>query len=416
MAASLYDILPTSYGGRSAFARQDIPKGTSVLSCSGPYASVIFWKFRREVCAMCFAYAFESGKSKWSIKLGEDSKGAGGVWFCSEKCRDACLREYELFEGQGIGWWTQINAAFERLVNQMAKPSKPKTSTKIAPAARLAFLEDISAADVTQEFVDKAWMLAEDVSLEESKLGWVEVLTEFEMDTARFVLDGIVRKVAEDVNPAFPALDRVSSGRDGYCLGAGRWVDMLELQDNELSLVISKPYILTSRIRIYRFLRHLATSLSSQRKSTSGSSTPRGGANSTPPLLPFASITDKLRDCLSTSAEARAIMARDHGNVFGIWDMTTEDEGSEMLGWGAYVFGSYFNHDCAPNLKKFRNGRAIQFYSLRDIRAGEELCISYVDETNPSVLERARMLGADWFFDCRCARCVQELEALAIAG
>ncbi|PPQ84392.1 hypothetical protein CVT25_012491 [Psilocybe cyanescens] len=416
MAVSLYHILPTPYGGRSAFAREEIPEGTPVLFCSAPYATVIFWKFRREVCATCFAYAFESGKSKWSVKLGEDSKGAGGAWFCSEACRDVCVQENELFEGQGIGWWTEMNGVFERLMTQMAKPGKQgqKPSTKIAPAARLAYLDDITAADVTPEFVDQAWMVAEDVSLEECRNGWVEVLTEFEMDTARFVLDGIVRKVAEDVSPLFPALDHLPSGRDGYCAGAGRWSDMLELQDNELPLVASKPYILASRIRIYRFLRHLATSLSSQHRSRSGTSTPRGGSESAP-LVSFT-FADKLRDCLSSSMEARAIMARDHGNVFGIWDMATDDEGSEMLGWGAYIFGSYFNHDCSPNLKKVRDKRGIQFYALRDIRVGEELCISYVDETCPSVVDRAKQLGADWFFDCQCARCVKELEVIAAAA
>jgi len=48
---SFYDIQPTAYGGRGAIARSFIPKGTLVLSCSGPYASVIFKSFNREVCA-----------------------------------------------------------------------------------------------------------------------------------------------------------------------------------------------------------------------------------------------------------------------------------------------------------------------------------------------------------------------------
>ena len=68
---SFYDIQPTAYGGRGAFARSLIPKGTLILSCPGPYASVIFRRFKREVCAWCFAYAFESGKRKWSVKLDE---------------------------------------------------------------------------------------------------------------------------------------------------------------------------------------------------------------------------------------------------------------------------------------------------------------------------------------------------------
>ena len=45
---SFYNIQPTAYGGRGAFARSFIPKGTLILSCPGPYASVIFRKFRSE--------------------------------------------------------------------------------------------------------------------------------------------------------------------------------------------------------------------------------------------------------------------------------------------------------------------------------------------------------------------------------
>ncbi|KDR79233.1 hypothetical protein GALMADRAFT_1229155 [Galerina marginata CBS 339.88] len=417
MSAQLYDILPTLWGGRSAFSREAIPKGTPILFCSAPYANVIFWKFRREVCATCYAYATESGRSKWSIKLGEESRGAGGAWFCSDRCRDACIQENEIFKGQGIGWWLEINGAFERLVSQMGKGKKERSNPKLAskpnPASsfKLAFLDDISSVVITPEFLDRAWSIAEEISSEDSKNGWKtewsELLTEFELDTARFVLDGLVRKVVEDVNPSSPILDRVSSNRVGFCVSAGRWSDLMGLQDNELALVRSKPYILGSRIRVYRFLRHLATSLLPRRKPHSGPGTPREGSPG-----PSAHIADELRNCLSTSAEARALMARDHGNVFGIWDMAAEDEGSEMLGWGAYIFGSYFNHGCAPNLKKSRDKRGMQFSTLRDVLPGEELCISYIDEESLSTQERSEHLERDWFFVCRCARCAHELDGV----
>jgi len=326
MSLAPYDILPTPYGGRGAFARNFIPKGSPVLLCSGPYATVIFWKFRREVCATCFAYAFESGKRKWNIKLGEDSRGAGGAWFCSEECRNLCIQEYELVPGQGIGWWAEINCAFERMLLQMGKDMKPSVDP----------LEDITAADVTPEFIDKAWKLAEQTPVGRA---WTEELSEYELDTARFVLDGLVRKAVEEANPIFSSLDRVVKGVQGYCVSAGRWADLLELQDNELAMMKSKPYTLASRIRLYRFLRHLVASLPTRKRAMrSGSATPEASP------MPLIRIADRLKSCLSTSTAARALMARDHGNVFGIWDMAMEDEGSEMLGWAAYVFGSYFNH------------------------------------------------------------------------
>ena len=163
---------------------------------------------------------------------------------------------------------------------------------------------------------------------------WTEVLNELEMDTARFVLDGLVRKAIEDINPSFSILDRVTNA-PGYCMGAGRWTNLLELQDNEVALELSKPYMLASSIRVYRFLRHLAVSLSKQ------------AVRSNPQIQeasPLIYLADQLRTSLANSSAARSLMGRDHGNTFGIWDMVSDDAGSEMLGWGAYVFGSYFNH------------------------------------------------------------------------
>ncbi len=51
----------------------------------------------------------------------------------------------------------------------------------------------------------------------------------------------------------------------------------------------------------------------------------------------------KLRTYVEKSEFIRAVLGRDHGNVFGIWDMAIQGD-SEMLGWGMYVQGSYFNH------------------------------------------------------------------------
>jgi SET and MYND domain-containing protein len=251
------------------------------------------------------------------------------------------LRENEIFEGQGIGWWLEINGAFERLVSQMGKSGKqvPKPRGKIAPASALAYLEDASTMDLTLEYVDRAWKLAEEVSAEENNQErnkkWTEVLNELEMDTARFVLDGLVRKAVEDLNPSLSILDGVTEG-PGYRMGAGRWTNLLELQDNEVALEHSKPYMLASSIRVYRFLRHLAASLSKQPA--------RGKPQVQEPQFPLIYLTDQLRTSLANSSAARSLMGRDHGNTFGIWDMSSDDEGSEMLGWGAYVFGSYFNH------------------------------------------------------------------------
>ena len=67
--------------------------------------------------------------------------------------------------------------------------------------------------------------------------------------------------------------------------------------------------------------------------------------------------------------------------------------------------------DCSPNVKKRRAGRALEFYAMRDIRAGEELCTTYIDVDDP-VLQRRAELYEQWYFDCACTRCHRELQEL----
>src|ERR1700678_3859656 len=120
---SFYDIQPMAYGGRGAFARSFIPKGSLVLSCSGPYASIIIRSFKREVCAWCFAYAFESGKRTWSVKLDVVDRNGAGAWFCSEGCRETWTADYQAGD-DGVGWWLDINSALEKSVAQIGKRGK----------------------------------------------------------------------------------------------------------------------------------------------------------------------------------------------------------------------------------------------------------------------------------------------------
>lgn len=106
-----------------------------------------------------------------------------------------------------------------------------------------------------------------------------------------------------------------------------------------------------------------------------------------------------------------------------------------MLAWfslvahrASLILASYFNHgkshsfhvfivslikkitDCTPNIRKERAGRKLHFYTTRDVALGEELCISYID-IKDSVTERKHQLSANWYFDCACDRCKEELEA-----
>lgn len=51
------------------------------------------------------------------------------------------------------------------------------------------------------------------------------------------------------------------------------------------------------------------------------------------------------------------------------------------------------------------------FFTSRDVDAGEELCISYVDVQDDVVVRRSE-LPRNWYFDCTCKRCEEELANL----
>jgi hypothetical protein len=267
----------TSYGGRGLFAIEPIPKDTLLISCD-PHVSVIYRKFRKEVCGYCFAYAFDSHRNSWNVKL--DSQTSNGVWFCTEECRDAWVVEQDVEGLQGL-----MNAAIDKLAKRMKK----------SVADLLLFsVEQMQPQDITLEVHDMAWKNAEATWARPEAV--IPYLDELELDTARFVVSGIIRRYLED---------------SMYPMHSLNWSALLELQNNELLHVRSRPYMLDSHLRIFGFLRKA--------------------------IIPI------LRPYVNTSDTVRAILSRDQGNVFGLWDMSTEGD-SEMLGWAMYVSGSYFNH------------------------------------------------------------------------
>ncbi|KAF9002566.1 hypothetical protein BDQ17DRAFT_1357095 [Cyathus striatus] len=333
----LYSIQATPYGGRGAFASTSVEQDTHILACAGPYASVILRKFRKEACAWCFSYAFESGKNSWNVRV-----DGAGAWFCKEDCKGEWL-----VDEQHSGIRVAVNTALDKTLRRKKQKGQENEDSEVPP--QLGFLDTLISEGATSEIIEKAWTLAEQVY---AKVGPEETSTD-----------------AAALNGAQSYPPRVSTGT---------WTDMLNLQLNEETLIHKQPAMLTTHIRVYGFLRQVIANL---------------------PLY-------------MTSAAVRALLGRDHGNVFGIWDNGAEE--NEMLGWGMYVFGSYFNHDCSPNLVKTRSGRAMNFTTTGPVSHGQELCISYVDVgENTTASERCHELRKEWFLSCLCSRCKGELEANA---
>ena len=79
---------------------------------------------------------------------------------------------------------------------------------------------------------------------------------------------------------------------------------------------------------------------------------------------------------------------------------------------GLYTLHSHMNHSCSPNVsvRHFDHRTALSRITVvakRNIAAGEELVVTYVDPSL-GVRERRSQLVAWGFGQCECERCVEE--------
>ncbi|XP_043544872.1 SET and MYND domain-containing protein 5 isoform X1 [Chiloscyllium plagiosum] len=92
-----------------------------------------------------------------------------------------------------------------------------------------------------------------------------------------------------------------------------------------------------------------------------------------------------------------------------------EKESGEFLnceGSGLYVLQSCCNHSCDPNAETSfpENNFLLHLTALRDIKAGEEVCITYLDccQRDRSRHTRHRILRENYLFVCSCPKCVAQ--------
>ena len=97
-------------------------------------------------------------------------------------------------------------------------------------------------------------------------------------------------------------------------------------------------------------------------------------------------------------------------NCFGAFDPKADKKVSA----GVYCDASFYNHSCAPNLMRRRQGRFECFYATAPIEAGQTLNIDYgaFDGSDfPSVTIRRNYLLEHYRFWCGCGKCVSESAA-----
>ncbi|XP_072353849.1 protein-lysine N-trimethyltransferase SMYD5 [Scyliorhinus torazame] len=94
-----------------------------------------------------------------------------------------------------------------------------------------------------------------------------------------------------------------------------------------------------------------------------------------------------------------------------------EKESGEFLnceGSGLYTLQSCCNHSCDPNAETSfpENNFLLHLTALRDIKAGEEVCITYLDccQRDRSRHTRHRILRDNYLFICSCPKCVAQMD------
>lgn len=89
------------------------------------------------------------------------------------------------------------------------------------------------------------------------------------------------------------------------------------------------------------------------------------------------------------------------GNAFNLGE---EDEEGNTLA-GVFPLAARFNHDCMPNVNQTwnENLKALTIHSVRHIKAGEEICDSYVPLCQSAAARQDELRA--YGFDCLCSVC-----------
>jgi len=133
-----------------------------------------------------------------------------------------------------------------------------------------------------------------------------------------------------------------------------------------------------------------------------------------PPMDPDKKRLAKLSKRTFQTAEAEGVRKKLNEELFS-YDAFLRNLGRMSLNLeghgGLYILHSHLNYSCTPNvsvrhLQQSTNLSRISVVAKRDIAAGEELFISYVDPALP-VSGRQHKLR-EWSFRCECERCKSE--------
>lgn len=346
-ASPLLAIKETTESGRGVYAATSIPKDTLLLETDHLAAKIVYREYRKEVCAQCFKY---DGGRNLPFK-----NPSAAIAFCGKECQDV----FEEEDASIGGMRTLALQAMEGLKG------------KVTPWL-IDNNNDQSPRPTREQLLDH-WIKAEETA---TRILTARSSAHPSKSHRRALADALL------VQPVHDILGFLLSGILCVAYSPDLWNDILELESN------TQPYVSVAALEMHICSYHHLL------------------AACPPDLLPFI-----------TSTNLRLLAEKSSHNVFNLWSqdlLVVEGDGaensgggSECLGYGLFPRASYFNHSCAPNVRKKREGRMWRFWTDEDVGEGDMLCITYLggDEKDMRRGERMGKLKGLWGFDCGCVRC-----------
>ncbi|MCO5560633.1 hypothetical protein L7F22_014249 [Adiantum nelumboides] len=104
--------------------------------------------------------------------------------------------------------------------------------------------------------------------------------------------------------------------------------------------------------------------------------------------------------------EARVIHIMNVNSFSG--ELKSAKTDPEMRLTGLWLLPSFINHSCIPNASRLIVGEAMFILAARNIRANEEITISYTDAMAPLKRREDNLGQTGYGFHCECKRCTLE--------
>ncbi|AQZ10686.1 SET6 (YPL165C) [Zygosaccharomyces parabailii] len=358
--SEFFSIQNTEYGGRACFSNTALARGTVILDADECLGESISYEFRKEICHFCFLYNYGK-KMKWRIgafemeqlEPGTNWKGfrGAGLWFCSQQCRDAFLRQEHVVE---------LIQGYENLLHALQITQKSGSPQKTDEQKLNSFL-------ISSELIDRQW--------EQLQENWIKHVLRLKPNKRILQCPHITEETYCCARSVCTSLFQLKH-LDSTSL-TKRSFDVL--QSNELSKISRFPILLSFQIAVYQVL--------------------------------YILLPPSLHSQLSVPL-FRHIMGTEYGNAFGIWQAGESIDDREYLGYRLIPQASFFNHSCDPNIDKIANGRKMSFILNRDVQPGTQLCIAYNCNLKLPVADRRHVMKENWFFDCLCEKCSSELQTI----